>query len=447
MIDNEKEMLFITSDEENLKQLIPDHLLSKIKNEVKQPDGWRWINAPIKVYKNGAGVITTDFEASDYRPTGKTYYVDINNGDNTNDGLTATTALKWVSEARRKTDVAIIMVASGVYEFTEGFNGATTTNKDIAIVAASGADVTITVSMQLAWSKESGYSNVYKTSRTLVTTVWDKKVLSSEGDYTKYNAKNSINEVEATPGSYFYLSPNLYVHALKSVQVTNDNVIAFLSRPALSNMGNFKTYLEGIKIYGGHAGTVSVGAVASSNYSLLVAKNCEFKYSSEGSGGVQSIGADVYLQNCKSAYNLKDGNNYHVGSTILPKVIEVGCVSYKNGLGRGTNENNASTMHDGGIIIRVNGDYGYSEGPNIHDINIGTQSWIIGSTSHDTVASSPTRQSNYRADQEAIMWLDTSVGFGSKESLFVGLNSKMYIKNILFNDEASQTINGELINY
>lgn len=445
LIDQNKEIL--TLIEEQRKQAIPDNLLSKVENEIKQPDGWTWTSAPIKIYKDGSGTISTNFEASDYRPTGKTYYVDINNGDNSNDGLTPAKALQWISEARRKEDVAVIVVASGVYEFGEGFNGATAANKNIAIVAASGANVVVTVSMQLTWAKLSGYSNVYNTSRTYVGTVFDKKTLTSEGDYTGYVKRNSIAEVDSTPGSYYYSGSNLYVHALKSAVVTNDNVIVFLTRPALSNKGNFKTYLEGIKIYGGHTGSVEVGTTISSDKPLLVAKNCEFKYATEGNGGVSSTGADVYLQNCKTALNFRDGNNYHVGNGVIPNAIEVGCTSYKNGIGRGTNEDNASTMHDGGSIIRVNGDYSKSEGPNVHDINSGTQSWIIGSVSHESTAGGLTRQSNYRADQEAVMWLDTSVGYGSTYSVFVGLGSEMYIRNVLFNDEATQIINGELIEY
>src|SRR5699024_3407986 len=108
---------------------------------------------------------------------------------------------------------------------------------------------------------------------------------------------------------------------------------------------------------------------------------CSWKYMhGNQQGGLELVGGDAYLQNCVASQNRADGFNYHHGNGRKNRVIEVDCIGRFNGNRLSAiHSDNGSTMHDGGQIIRVNGAYFGNEGPNVADVNDGTQSWNLGS--------------------------------------------------------------------
>src|SRR5699024_7269484 len=63
-----------------------------------------------------------------------------------------------------------------------------------------------------------------------------------------------------------------------------------------------------------------------------------------------------------------------------------------------------STMHDGGQIIRVNGAYYRNEGPNVADVNDGTQSWNLGCIGLESRSS--VNGSDFRARDNMMMRLE-----------------------------------------
>lgn len=434
-----------------IKLQFPIRMMEKIKkkNEYKltPPTGFTWNDAPINIYKNLSSEIYTDFDAADFQHVGagKTYYVDVNNGDDSNDGLTPSSSLKSVHVALAKSDVDIIIVAEGYYQDLHGFNNLPMQNKNITIKAAPGANVIISTERKLAWTKTEGYTNVYNASRTQVATVWDGKVLDKFGDYTKLQEVESIASVDATPGSYYYNSPNLYVHTVDS-RAADSDIHVFLNLRNLYNTGDSTTYIEGIKLYGGNSGAAYVATTGAGQNPLFVAKDCEFKYASEGNGGFTALGADVILQKCVFSRNAKDGANYHARNGRVNRVIEVDCVGRNNGLGRNTDTDNNSSIHDGGKIIRVNCTYHGSEGPNVHDINAGTESWNIGCESYASAATLSSRNSNYMVEDGAKMWLDTCIGYDSDNAFRVWANGELYIRNVLF-DDGNQLVDGTLVEY
>ena len=429
-----------TVDEIAKKPNLPKELLTKVKKKLPFPTGFSWTNAPINVYKDASGKITTDFDAANFKPdvTGKVkYYVSLL-GNDSNDGLTPQTPLKNVNTARNKSDVGIIEIAEGFYPDGNAFNNSSGAvgSKSMIIQAAPNANVIIAAGRTdgLVWTKTSGKSKVYETSRTSAVDPVDMNVIDENGDFKKLKSKTSIDEVDSTPGTYYYNSPMLYVHTYNSIPA-DSKIFVPLDIYNFKNVGNHHVYFENIKFYGGKEGCISISSANSSDAPLVVAKNCEFKYASNGNGGVHIMGADSYLQNCVAALNARDGFNYHKFQNFIPKTIEVGCKGRSNGIGRGTDTDNGSTTHEGGKIIRVNGVYHGNEGPNIHDINLDSQAWNLGCESYGSKANQEYRRTNYRVEEYAKMWLDSCIGYDSDSALYGSTTCEINISNSLFDKE------------
>jgi len=410
------------------KNLVSSALKTVIKSVVEMPDGFTWTGNAISIYKSGDGVITTSIDAANFAYTGGvTYYVSTT-GSDSNDGLTSATPLAKISTARAKADVGTIIVAAGFYTDINGFNQVTNQNKNISIKAATGANVIISNMRNLTYTKTAGYTNVYEVSRTSVAGVWDSEVLDAIGDYTKLTPVASIALCDATAGTYYYATPMLYIHTPNS-RAADAEIKVSLDINNFYNLGNYTTYFENIKLYGGKKGCAYVAAGTSTDNPMFVAKNCEFKYSAAGNGGLILEGADGIFENCIASRNYQDGFNYHLNATRICQVIEIGCTGRCNGIGRGENSDNGSTIHEGGKIIRVNGTYHNNEGPNVHDINSGTQSWNVGCESYDSDATIPTIRANYMISDLGEMWLDTCTESASDYSTRVEATAKMYLRS------------------
>ena len=432
-------------DKVNINKLSPDIELA-IKRKIDKPDDFDWTGETITIYKDNSGNITTDLNASSYQHvgTGKVYYVNLIDGLDTNDGLTPETALKSVYSARAKADVDIIEVAEGFYDDMYSFNNLTV-NKNITIVGAEGANVILSTRRSLTWSKTVDKTNVYQVSRTSVASVWDSSNLDANGDYTKLTPVDSIDDVDATPNSYYYTTPNLYVHTFDGRQA-DSSVTVFLDLGNFKNTGNYRTYFENIKFYGGNVGCVAIAVSSETDTTMFVANNCEFKYSNAGNGGLQALGCDVILKNCVASKNKQDGFNYHMSANRVNKAIEDGCTGRSSGIDRGTDTDNGSTMHDGGRIIRVNGTYCGNEGPNIHDINNGTESWNIGCKSYNSVATASIRNTNFMIEDMGEMWLDSCEGFDSFGDINISATATMHLTACDITN-GNNTVSGNIYSY
>lgn len=419
------------------KVLLPDSVLRKVKRPIPFPADFTWKDAPIQLFVNGVGEVTTDFDASSFKPDvsdKKTYYVSLT-GKDTNDGLTPQTPLKSVHVARLKEDVGTIEIDEGFYEDQYAFNNSKgeINSKDLIIRGKKGANVVLGAGrFGLTWTKTEGKANVYQATRSQVSAVFDMKFKDDHGDYKKLDLKASINEVEIYNGSYYVDENNvLYVHTVDSRIADNQMFIA-LDIYNFRSVGNYKVYLENLKFYGGKEGCVSASLSTSTDTPIIAAKNCEFKYSTNGAGGFMTLGVTSYAQNCVCAWNSRDGFNYHKGGPVVAKAIEVNCIGRSSGIGRGTDQDNGSTMHDGGKAIRVNCTYHSNEGPNVHDIDEGTEAWVLGCESYGSAAINPLRRTNYRIENYAQMWVDSGIGYESDTSLYASVTCEMKLRNCAF---------------
>lgn len=129
-------------------------------------------------------------------------------------------------------------------------------------------------------------------------------------------------------------------------------------------------YLENLTIIGGNKGCLWAQSNPNDGYKTTVlAKNCRFLYSktADASRPVINIkGCDTIFQNCEASYGDNDGFNYHDYLGVKSKSIEINCIASNNGSSKTTC--NASTTHDGNKVLRINGEYYNSYGPNVADV-------------------------------------------------------------------------------
>lgn len=416
--------------------------------QLQKPAPFEWSGQPFRIRRTADGVISTDLNVAALKPAaGVTYYVNGATGLNTNNGLTPETALKYVNTARAKADVNTIIVASGYYTDETGFNGELTVNKSIAIIAAEGADVTISTARKLTWSKTAGRTNVYNATRSLTAAVYDAAVPDVNEDFTKLALVADVTTVDSTPGSYYIDESNVvYVHTVNS-RAADTDCFPMLNVANFQNVGNYQTYLEGIKFHGGNNGCALISCSASGNTTKLVAVNCEFKYNSGGSGALTMLGADSVLVNCVAACAKLDGFNYHAANSRICSSVEINCtgrdngVSYKNGI------NNGSTSHDASRAIRVNGIYLRNGGPNLADVS-GAQSWNVGCTVGVSSGASASRRIGIMSGDNtgvgAEIWLD-SCTTSAQIPLVVDTGSVAHMHAMTL--PSGGTITGDLFSY
>lgn len=332
----------------------------------------------------------------------KRYYVDAKTGNNSNAG-TESAPFQSINRALRYGDADEIVVQEGAYGWTHGFSGFTQTKpfnligKGKVLVGAHRDGVT--------WTQNPTYTNVYQTNQTNVTEVVDYNNIDDIKFLTK---RDSAQEVSDNAGSYYINSSNNIYVRTHDDRVPDDQILPNMFSDAVKLTDTPKVYFENVRF------TNSVKLSATKTGNKFFAKDCFF---SIGSGG-NALSIEGYdyniLQSCVAKHATMDGFNYHIKNGILPKVIEIDCIGFDNGR-NGADQNNGSTMHDGGQIIRIGGEYHNNGGPNVIDVNEGTVSVNIGVHSHSSRATAGTIS-------------NTSFKNGN-----VG-KSKMYLFNCVSND-------------
>lgn len=381
------------------------------------------------------GTAIHDFDVSDYKPQGRTYYVNINIGSDTNDGLTVNTAFKSVNKALTKTDIDVMRLSPGTYGWD--YSGAAiTVSRSLAIIAEGGR-AQLTTHDKLNWTKTSNANYTYQAVRTSSASVYDSRIKDEYGDYQRLKQRNSILEVDQNPGSWYTDGTNVYVQAVDS-RVVDSDIRVYLASNGFRYTGEGKLYIENIDFEGGYS-ALRIEGNNPAKIATIYAKNSTFKYATVRNG-LTILGADAYIQDCTASSNYLDGFNYHAYNGIIPKVIETESVGKNNGWENG-HSNNGSTMHDGGTIVRVNGKYFANDGPNIADVN-GAKSWNVSIESFNSTAAG-TQGANFYGD--GVMWLDTTITYGSPFDL-VAYSGEIHTRD-LFTRGENKIISGKISDY
>lgn len=410
------------------------------------PSGWTWKNAPIKIQRYGKRIKTNlDVASLKITGAGKTYYV-ATTGVNTNDGLSPATALRDIDEAIAKADAQTIYVKAGLYTRALGTSSQTYANKKFNVIGYGGS-VIITTHDVLTYALTEGQAHTYESARTLVGSVMDNATKDAYGEPTLLVLRESIADVEANPGSWYHDGAKVYVHTHDSRSPDGNNrfpdIWACLIVNNISITGNSEVYLENLSFYGGSV--LKLDSAAITDTPKVYGKNCKFMNADSVTpfNGVNvNGGALCIFQNCVAAGNGYDGFNYHTQHSIIPYAIEINCVGRGNGDG---SADNGSTMHDGGKIIRINGEYHDNSGPNMIDVNAGTESWNLGCTAYHKIT--PLSTNNFAVGQAtgaAKMWLDSCFAYSG--DIRVGAESTLYTRNNILSDDLS-AVDGTVISY
>ena len=405
-----------------------------------EPDDFTWKDSPLhgKILTDFRGNYQVDFDVSNCKnPISKAYYV-APNGSDSNDG---TPGAPFASISKAYTEGAdTIYLYPGIYDRaqtlytpTTGSNSKPITRNINIIGLGSGAilstKVVNIVNISEYQTEGSGVWECYANNTTYLTNVVDIKNKTADGHFTKYTQLSSVSAVQAAAGSWALVNGKAYIHTIDGNKPVNGDNVLFLhsTNPTFAN--NQYTviyplfYVTGGKVYFENLtcieGTTPLLAQRQANGSdiEIYAKNCNFFYSrTEDHDVVMLQGTTLSIfQNCEASFGMKDGFNYHARSGIIPKAVEINCIGIGNGSFSDGNDQ-GSTIHDGGSIIRVRDVCAHNYGANYSDQGTGTESWNIGCVGFESWCSSNGQNADFFALLNTKMFLDGCVSFGSKHN-------------------------------
>lgn len=342
------------------------------------------------LYRKVDGSITSDFNYDKYYATSPQYllYVNRDSGnDSTGDGSSANpykTIKKAIDAANNGSESTYRIICQTYRFYRDEFTVVDSSYSEITkniIIEPDDLSKTILVATQqasLSWTQEEG--STYKATRSGVVYVLNTaNGRDGYGAYRKITQCLTLDECKATPDSWYQSGSTVYIHT-NTGSAPDSRYIPCLSLSAcrFNITGNVFLRLRNFEIY---TSDPCVFRNLSTNYDnrLILEHISIYNSRSDTLGNGFAIENIKYciLKNCKTAYNRRDGFNYHYAdmpsSDIQASyVYEENCESYENGLNDTNSNNNASTMHEGGHIVRVNGIYQTSKGPVIADVDSST---------------------------------------------------------------------------
>lgn len=383
----------------------------------------------------------------------------------------ATAEQRWAEVIAMNPD--IIFVRGGLLNSSSRMTSFSV-NKDLAIIGV-GMPVITGPLQGGSWSKESGYTNVYRRTVNVATTnvrnVFDTACTDKYGTPSVLANVASIALVDSTPNSW-YQEPGTFdilVHTIDSraMQSIDDTLICPLvsgTSIAATFTGNYKLYTENVKFYGS-VGTASPGSGAlvlkddGTAYpaSVFYNKNCEFSgaRSSFANGlTVRGIGLCISEESC-CHLNERDGFNYHsgldpngggTGSSQSPHFVEIDCFASGNGLNSATGNNQGSTSHEECHGFRINSTYqNHLDGANIADIE-GSRVWMVGVTLRkSSIAGARLSTTGSASPNNAEWWIDgmsvtensTSPAYGFGDITLDGTKTIVHMEDVISDKPAA----------
>ena len=249
-------------------------------------------------------------------------------------------------------------------------------------------------------------------------------------------------------GAWWYDSATsrLYVRLRsENVETTTKTYLSAIYSPAADNqflLYSTTTYWENITFHG-YANILKLAGQAVPEGWF---KSCTFKYCD--SNALNVYGGHCYTQDCRAYRGTADHANYNVASSTTPQGVEINFTSQfagdpdtfgkastqpNNPVSTGQNKNGSSN-HDA-YVVRVNGSYIDSYGPNIADTD-GSYTWNLGVTSGYSFALDASLDYGWIVQgSTARAWLDgCNSGKGNK-----AINSNTSAIVYIFNTAGTQT--------
>lgn len=339
------------------------------------------------------------------------YYVDYQNGNDANNGLTPATAVQTFDQAwtlaigvSPQSNIEIVLLDEWI-----GVQSLTTTAKtlgaSVKVRSASASGRTIITNkdedVTISWSDNGDGTFSASSNVEDYPACFDNAAKDADGIAAPMQSVGSGAACASTAGSFYWDGVDtLMVHMTDDREPDDD----FIYCPA-SPLGRMSLYtasatgvviLENLTCYhnggaAGGGGGFNARCQASSgpgyNTAKLGMKSCFSAGSNSNGFGILDFQVCV-LEGCVTKYNRGDGFNYHaVESTTAGRYMTVYEVNSKSEYcgydgvfqdqpARQSNSN-GSTAHDSMTIIRINCNHTKTYGPCIADVN-GCDSWNFG---------------------------------------------------------------------
>jgi hypothetical protein len=274
-------------------------------------------------------------------------------------------------------------------------NSKFTVTKNLKLLAWPGFDppeITTQTDNDLVWvvngTNPLVYDATWPSASGFINTVMDRAVLDANGVYTGYFSRGSIANVAANPGSFWYESAanTLHVRTIDG-RVPDTNIVGLVAGgTVMSQSTNVATprylFAENIKFYGANA-ALSISQTGAS-YVFFGFNRCEFSYS----GGTEACAyipgkAKGYYRFCKALYGRDDGFDYNSTDSFT---FEYYCTGgYTTWTGTAVN---GSTSHNASKVLRVGGNYQYTSGKPLQDIE-NSYSYNLRCIAGNSIAANP----------------------------------------------------------
>jgi len=368
------------------------------------PSAFSWFTSTISIASDGTGI--TDFDIESEKPTPNAsaiFYVRPTVGNDSNAGTTYALPFRSIGKAfdaiaALGVDGEIILENTN-FPRNDGVWGIKTLNSNVAISVLGDGQASIygtNFSVSGEYALDGTYTNTYSRARTNVKEVRDALYTSPDGEYLQLINVASAADCNTTVNSWFSDGVTLYVRLIDD-RAPDDDLLAFLETTCGVDDGAYKLWIKGVNFVGVQSVFVRTTTQGGGKPTFYGWK-CSFSYNAlkgpAGGGGFRTEGADSYLVECDASFNRYDGYNYHAfftgGSfqTDLPNAFELDCTCNKNGWynsGETPDYNdNGSTAHDGGSVIRLNTYAEENSGPNIVDVGAGVSSYNVNVVAKNT---------------------------------------------------------------
>ncbi len=416
-----------------------------------EPEGFIWKDSPLhgKIFTDFRGVYQVDFDVADYKNNpGKALYVSPDGSDG-NAGTPDAPLANMSTAYNNGADT--IYLYPGIYDRPTSIFG-TAINRDLNIIGLGDGVILCTRIKNIpnespnVTEYSTGVWRCYSNNTTYLSNVVDIAHKTADGHFTKYTQLTTISEVEASAGSWALVDNSAYIHTLSGENPlgSDDVLLLYSPNPTSSNtyplikVTGGKVYFENLTCIEGTAPLLVQRQENGGNIEIY-AKKCKFFYSrSEDYDVVMLQGTTLSIfQNCEASFGMKDGFNYHSRESVIPKAIEINCVGIGNGNIEDGNDQ-GSTIHDGGSIIRVRDICSQNYGANFADQGTGTESWNIGCTGFESLTdysysgTSDAQKSNFFAYDGTKVFCEGCVGFGSLYNVCTSGTGTIYLRNSRF---------------
>ena len=319
-------------------------------------------------------------------------------------------------------------------------------SRNLSVVCTSGKANINRFDLGVTWSSQTSSCWLAQGQTGAAGMVQDFSVTDAYGNPGKMELRNSITDVQNNPGSFYLGSNNTAVYVRTFDSRPADQFIRITKTGFNGRMAVNSTtfYCKNLIFNSGDSAFVLSGNSAG----RAIFNQCIFRFGM-GNSLSSTSPTQQYLFNCGAYYSRKDGFNYHASGQL--RTYEQNCDARFNGVWAvETNnpKNNGSTIHDGGLIIRLNGTYVSNQNRNVHDVSPNTLSYNVGCVAGDSRCPSNTAESagfafglfDENSTNAKAWYIGCSNTAGSRHGLQVHPKARVTLNNCNFTSALIQEV-------